>query len=210
MAETTENFNLVKLNQLFLGCFQEDDVIDLDSYVNAYDELSKLFGLLGSIFGFVVADVVEKIEILRDYRKSPEGEHYKSVQSMISYEVQQNITDNKKKASGARTLLRLHRAMEFTAELMRDVRNAEEGAKMSTITRKAYDGTLSKHHPWLIRKGVHVAMYTLPSRKQLLEKIMLTDDQSKVEDLMEAANLQGKMYDIIQDIYKKENLLNLP
>ncbi|XP_069119565.1 ceramide-1-phosphate transfer protein-like [Argopecten irradians] len=205
-----ENFNLTKLNQLFLSCIREDNVVDLDSYVNAYEELSKLFGILGSIFGFVVADVVEKIEILRDYRKSDEGDHYISVQSMINYEVQQKTTDNKKKASGARTLLRLHRAMEFTARLMTDVRNAEEGAKMSSITATAYNATLSKHHPWLIRKGVGVATYTLPSRKQLLEKIMMHDDQSKVEDLMEAANLQRQMYDIIQDIYQKEKLLDLP
>ncbi|OWF39840.1 Glycolipid transfer protein domain-containing protein 1 [Mizuhopecten yessoensis] len=172
--------------------------------------MKRLFGLLGSIFGFVVSDVVEKIGILRDYRKSPDGEHYISVQSMIKYEVQQNITDNKKKESGSRTLLRLHRAMEFTAQLMKDVRNAEDGGKMSSITRTAYDATLSKHHPWLIRKGVHVAMYTLPSRKQLLEKIMMANDQSKVEDLMEAAKLQQQMYDVIQDIYKTEKLLNLP
>ncbi|XP_033764378.1 ceramide-1-phosphate transfer protein-like [Pecten maximus] len=206
----TDSFNLIKLNQLFLSCIREDNIVDLDSYVNAYEELSKLFGILGSIFGFVVSDVVEKIEILRDYRKSPEGEHYKSIQSMISYEVEKKTTDNKKKASGARTLLRLHRAMEFTAQLMTDVRNAEEGAKMSSITATAYNATLSKYHPWLIRKGVSVATYTLPSRKQLLEKIMMSDDQSKVEDLMEAANLQRQMYDIIQKIYETEKLLNLP
>jgi len=37
--------------------------------------------------------------------------------------------------------------------------------------RDAYDRTLAKHHSFIVRKGAHVAMYTLPVREQLLRKV---------------------------------------
>ena len=129
---------------------------------------------------------------------------------MLQYEVDQGITNNKKKASGARTLLRLHRAMEFTAELMLDVRNAQASDSMATITRAAYDNTLAKHHPWLVKKGVHVAVYTLPSRHNLIEKMKIKDEESASEVLLECTNLQTRIFDIIEKLYSQHKLHELP
>lgn len=169
-----------------------------------------MFSILGSVFGFVTADVVEKIGILREYRRSEISEKYVTIQSMIQHEVETNTTNNKKKASGARTLLRLHRALEFTARLMKDLKVADEHEKMSHITKTAYDDTLAHFHPWLIRKGVHVAVYTLPSRKHFLEKLKV-DDHEKAKDLLaKVSDLQKDIHCITEELYAKEKLLDLP
>ncbi|XP_062597225.1 ceramide-1-phosphate transfer protein-like [Saccostrea cucullata] len=206
---STEEFNLEKLDSLFAKC-KDGDVVIMDAYVDAYEELSKLFSILGSVFGFVTSDVVEKIGILREYRSSEVSEKYVSIQSMIQYEVETKTTNNKKKASGSRTLLRLHRALEFTSRLLSDLKMAEEHEKMSHLTKTAYDDTLARHHPWLIRKGVHVAVYTLPSRKHFLEKLKV-EDAEKAKDLLgRVSDVQKEIFVITEELYAKESLLDLP
>ena len=158
----------------------------------------------------MTSDVVEKIGILREYRKSPESANYETFEKMIQYEVQHKITNNKKKASGSRTLLRLHRALEFTSRLMHDLKAAEEHEKMSHITKEAYDDTLAKHHPWLIRKGVHVAVYTLPTRKQFLEKVKHSEPVQAIELLGRTADLQQRIFNVTEAIYTREELHELP
>ncbi|XP_061196974.1 ceramide-1-phosphate transfer protein-like [Saccostrea echinata] len=206
---STEEFNLEKLDSLFAKC-KDGDVVVMDAYVDAYEELSKLFSLLGSVFGFVTSDVVEKIGILREYRSSEVSEKYVSIQSMIQYEVETKTTNNKKKASGSRTLLRLHRALEFTSRLLSDLKIADEHEKMSSLTKTAYDDTLARHHPWLIRKGVHVAVYTLPSRKHFLEKLKVEDIEKAKDLLGRVSDVQKEIFIITEELYAKENLLDLP
>lgn len=165
---------------------------------------------MGTIFNFVTSDIVEKIGILRDYQKSEVGEHFRSIQSMVKYEVSNDLTNQKKKASGCRTLLRLHRALEFIAALLTKIRNTDNSCKFSNEATEAYDSTLAKYHPWLIKKAVHVAMYTLPDRKNLLLKMTVEDTpegMAKVEALIGQLNM---VYDVTQKLYIDNNLLDLP
>lgn len=165
---------------------------------------------MGTVFGFVNADVVEKIGILRDYRKSDIGEHFKTIQSMIKYEVETNTTNNKKKASGSRTLLRLHRALEFISDFLIAVKESDEHAKLSSVCSKSYYRTLSKHHPWLIRKGVDVAVYTIPSRKHFMEKLKMHDVKETEKVLGETGDLGMKIFNVVEKLYKENKLLDLP
>ena len=156
------------------------------------------------------SDVVEKIDILKDYRSSDLGEEYETIQSMINYEVKTSTTNNKKKASGSRTLLRLHRALYFVADFMKNIKIAERDAKLSGIAAKSYDHTLAKHHPWLIRKGVHIAVYTLPTRIQFMEKLKV-DNMAHTEELLgKVAELGLRIFDIVEKLYADHNLLDLP
>lgn len=170
----------------------------------------RLFSILGSVFGFVTSDVVEKIGILREYRTSEYSEKYITIQSMIRHEVETKTTNCKKKASGSRTLLRLHRALEFTARLMKDLNTADDHEKMSLITKTAYDSTLAHHHPWLIRKGVHVAVYTLPTRKQFLEKLKVDNEERAKDLLAKVSEHQEEIFIITEELYTKEKLHDLP
>jgi len=166
--------------------------------------------LLGTVFGFVNSDVMEKVDILKEYRKSDLGDHYQTVQGMIEYEVSMKSTNSKKKVSGARTLLRLHRALEFIADFLKAVQEAEEDEKLSGVCSKSYYRTLSKHHPWIIRKGVDVAVYTLPTRKQFIDRLKITD-LSAAEKLLETtADLGMKIFFVVEKIYNDHGLHGLP
>ncbi|WAR13851.1 CPTP-like protein [Mya arenaria] len=210
MAAESDHFCLQRLYDLFYACHAEDGTICLENYVTAYYEISKLLKLMGTVFGFVKSDVDEKIEILQEFRKSDIGDKYKTIQGMIEYEVETKTTNNKKKASGARTLLRLHRALEFIVDLFKALKESGEHDKMSAITSKSYYRTLSKHHPWLIRKGVDVAVYTLPSRKHFIEKLKISD-MSQAEKLLEStAALGHKIFDVVEQAYTDNKLHDLP
>ena len=62
----------------------------------------------------------------------------------------------------------IRRALEFVLAFIHGIKECDDHAHMSTVARHAYDPTLAKHHGWLVRNGVHVAMWALPNRKQVL------------------------------------------
>jgi len=43
--------------------------------------------------------------------------------------------------------------------------------KTGSCCQAAYNKTLAKHHPWVIRKAAVVAMYTMPSKEALFKKV---------------------------------------
>ena len=152
----------------------------------------------------------EKIGIIREYRKSDVAEEYKTIQSLLAYEVAKGITNNKKKASGARTLLRLHRALEFISAILKKIRDSDNNKKFSAEAVQAYDSTLARHHPWLVRKGVHVAMLMLPSRPELMKKLNIDDSPEKMATLTELIEELNKIFDVTEQLYAKDKLLDLP
>lgn len=165
---------------------------------------------MGTVFAFVNSDVVEKIGILKDFRNSDLREEYKTIQSMINYEVKNNLTNVKHKPSGSRTLLRLHRALDFITDFMKSIREADREVKLSGIGSQSYDRTLAKHHPWLIRKGVHLAVYTLPTRAHFMERMKVTD-MSHTEGLLgRTAELGHQIFEIVEKVYADNKLLDLP
>ena len=162
------------------------------------------------MFSFVNSDVVEKIDILKDYRSSELRDEYKTIQSMINYEVKNNRTNNKTQASGSRTLLRLHRALDFITDFMKNIKEADKEAKLSGVGAQSYDRTLAKHHPWLIRKGVHIAVYTLPTRVHFMEKLKVTDIAHTEDLLGKTAALGHNIFEIVEKVYADNKLLDLP
>ena len=86
----------------------------------AYEELFKFLNLLGTVFGWVASDIDAKMEILRGLKNGEQSEKYLTVQSMIQYEVDNNLIKYKAKDSstGTRNLLRLHRALEYIAAFL--------------------------------------------------------------------------------------------
>lgn len=126
---------------------------------------------MGSVFGFVAKDVDSKIKILDEYRSDPKiGTHYATIQSMIDYETEANLLRDSKRPSGARTLLRLHRALEFVAHFMAECAALEAHTGTSHTARECYNKTLSKYHPWYIRKSASLAMMALPTKVNLIER----------------------------------------
>lgn len=162
--------------------------------------------LLGSIFTFVVSDVNEKIQILRDYRMGPDADQYVTIDKMMGHEIQHQLT-KKSKPSGSRTLLRLHRAFEFVMDFIREMRFANDDARMSELTKACYDRTLAKFHPWLVRQGVYIAAYTLPRISQFNVKMKSKEDANSHMDRV--LLFSKPVYDMVQDLYITNQLDNL-
>ena len=90
---------------------------------------------------------------------------------------------------------------------MKDSPNDESSAKIAT---EVYHKTLGNYHIWLVRKMAAVAMYTLPSRNQLIET-MCKHSLTEVEEIIgNVINAEQVVYDEIQKCFSENNLLDLP
>lgn len=192
-------------------CLEDEGDLDMDAYITAYRELSKFFDDLGSLFGFINSDVKSKLDILEEYRQSPDtADNYETLNTMIEYEKQTEIIANEKKPSGSRTLLRLHRALEFVASLFKAISTANDDASVGKLAQESYDQTLAKHHPWLIRKGASIAMLTLPKIQELFAKA-LPDEKLNLRALVTSVSEEAyKVYKFTQSVYEQNNILDLP
>ncbi|XP_048748566.2 ceramide-1-phosphate transfer protein-like [Ostrea edulis] len=215
MAKFPDNvqhdFNLEVVHRGFLQCRQSDDQLVLTDYLEAYHELNRFFRLSGRLFGFVANDLEEKIHVLESHLNGPNGKNYRTIQLMIEFEVTNNITKTKHKLpSGSRSLLRLHRGLEFILEFMRRLGNSSDDDRSSVIAADTYRDTLSKYHPWIVQKMAGVAMYMLPSRRQLFETMCRHDYTHALELLSSVVNAGKPVYDTTQNIYAEYGLLDLP
>ena len=121
-------------------------------------------------FGFVSSDLKTKCAILAAHR-SDQPEVFHTVQSMVEYELRENLTAKKNKKgrdSGSRTYLRLHRALAFFCELLHRLAEAEDSDPASTMASETYTETLAHYHPWVIRQVAYLAIKTLPTRGQVV------------------------------------------
>ncbi|CAH8649703.1 unnamed protein product [Schistosoma guineensis] len=213
------SLNLPNVYNKFKACANGDNVL-LPEYCEAYTEVSKLLVYFGNLFYFVTSDVNHKISELRDLYAADKI-NYKSVEQMAVYEEKQNehLPVKKRKCIGSRTLLRLHRALLFVIDLMQEVCRAPPDEQLKVIARSVYDKTLSQYHPWPIRKAVGVAVYALPTREHLVHHIvqsqppgsgLLTNEQCAEFLTSHALPVMRKVYDCIQAIFEKHDMLNLP
>lgn len=210
-AKPSDDFNISRTVLLFEGCIDDDDQISIDCFNDAYEELSKLFRPLGTVFSFVILEIQEKITILRQYRQHPvRGPHFLTVQSMVQYEMDHKLTVQSNKPSGARTFLRLHWALQFISALVRKIKDMDRKSKFSDEVSEVYDRTLAQHHPWLMRKAVHLAVYALPDRPELLMKLHMKDTPAEMAQVEALITELEAIYDISQDLYAKNRLLDLP
>lgn len=178
-----------------------------------FNSIFRLFSSLGLLFSFVEVDVAEKRGILKNLH-SIDSKNYSSIKQMIFYECFENdIRLPNEKDKGSRTLLRLHRALNFLMKFVESIQKTEEECKATTeIFRFAYNETLAHHHTWLIRKTVQCASCALPSRDKLLLAIMGNKDITNNDINIQKERFISAMkevYERVQIIYEKDGLLDL-
>ena len=206
-------FQLSVVQDAFKKTLQEDRTLLMDEYIRGYDELCIFFDMLGTVFGFITADVREKIGILQQHRGSENGDKYVSFQAMFEFEIANDLTQKKSQPlSGSRTLLRLHRALAFTMLFMKKLSEASDNDSSSSMATDAYNQSLANFHPWWIRKAATWAMYTLPNVGDLTKKIAAPSvgrEEAKrlLKEVTEAIN---PVYDITEELYTKHDLHGLP
>lgn len=185
--------------------------MDMDSYIRAYSEVNKFFGLLGAVFGFVASDVTSKLEILQNLRSTGDGEQFRSVEHMIMYEKKGKLLKSSKYVSGSRTLLRLHRALEFIALFLEEVSLSKMDDNLFGACKKAYNSTLAKYHPWIVQKAATMAMYAIPTKQGLLNRIKQPDETEEyyTELLQKTVLAMKEVFCRTQKIYEENNLLDI-
>lgn len=208
----SREFQLPVVLDAFKKALPEDGTILLDEYIRGYDELCVFFDLLGSVFGFITADIREKIDILQHHRGAVKGAKYQTIQSMMQYEIANELTAAQTKPlSGSRTLLRLHRALAFTMLYLRNLSESTDRDSSATLASEAYNNTLANFHPWLIRKAAVLAMYTLPNVGDLVVKAAGKTDHVRARALLkEVADVIKPVYDLTEKLYTEHDLHGLP
>jgi len=211
MAEGPELsfFDLRTVHDHFDQALLENDDIDLKAYLEAYNELYKFFQLMGSVFSFVSSDLKQKIDILIDL-KNKDIQNYTTVKSMIEYERENKLLEKTDFVNGARTLLRLHRGLDFIREFLRQLGDLSDVDKTSCCCQDAYNKTLAKHHPWVIRKAAVVAMYTMPTREALFKKVCGENVQRNIDVLPKMLEVTADVFNRTDSIYETYQLYALP
>lgn len=206
---SVEKFDLEIVHDSFEKSLLGDEDIILDQYLRGFHELMKFFQLMGSVFGFVSSDVKSKMEILEEYRKKENSDKFETFHTMMSYEKNEGLLKKSDYVSGSRTLLRLHRGLNFLRDFFEKIGTIEPTAKTCSICQASYNATLAQYHPWLVRKGALLAMHVLPTRDDLLKKICVDVDKA-IKALPDAIKVLEKVYDRTENLYTVFDLHSLP
>lgn len=215
--EKSKYFDIDYASKTFQDSMVDKDAISLHHYLNGFKELMKFFHSLGTIFLFVTSDLETKIGLLENYRNVEQGgcnPAYLTIQSAIEYETKENLLRDTKRQSGARTILRLHRALEFLSALMLNLSKLNEDEETATAARDAYSGTLARHHPWTIRTIASFAMRTLPLKKILVESVLGKENSGNEtatnEKMLALANVTDNLFLVVDKYYEEKQLKDLP
>ncbi|KAL1491134.1 hypothetical protein ABEB36_011776 [Hypothenemus hampei] len=214
MAEESQNsnekFDIKIVHDKFQASLIDEDDIDLELYLESFRELSKFFALLGSIFKFVNDDLQEKMDHLYSLQTS---EQYKRVKTMIQHEKDKGLLEQRDFVSGSRTLLRIHRGLDFIRLFLKKLYELDHSENTSPICKEAYNQTLANYHGFFIRQGAKLAMsLALPTKQDLLITVCGNEEdiQRAIELLPDTLSVSNKVYDLVENLYTIHDLHRLP
>lgn len=214
VEDAESDFNLKVVLVSFKQCLNEKEEVLLEHYLTGWRGLVRFLNSLGAIFSFISKDVVTKLQVMERLCSGPQRDHYSSLQSMVAYEVGNQMVDLERRSrhpdSGCRTVLRLHRALHWLQLFLEGLRTSPEDARTSVLCTDSYNASLAAYHPWIIRRAVTVAFCTLPTRKVFLEAMNVGSPEQAVAMLGEALPFIEQVYDISQKLYAEHALLDLP
>ncbi|XP_063830853.1 ceramide-1-phosphate transfer protein [Ostrinia nubilalis] len=164
------------VQQSFQRSLKEDDDVVIEAYIDGYNELVKFLNLIGSVFSFVSSDVKSKIKVMEKHREGETAVYYESFKKMMKYEKETSLHDKSGFVSGSRTMLRLHRGLDFIRLFLKRLSEGDETMSTCYTCQGSYNETLAEFHPWYIRKAATLAMHALPSRPDLLKKIFGSEE----------------------------------
>ncbi|XP_015737664.1 ceramide-1-phosphate transfer protein [Coturnix japonica] len=214
MAAAQGAFSLREVMAAFQSCVTEQREVLLGPYLRGWRGLVRFLNGLGAIFSFISKDAVTKIQIMESYCGGEKKEEYRTMQSMVRYELNGGLVDLEQRSahpnSGCRTVLRLHRALHWLQLFLEGLRTAQQDASTSTICTDSYNASLAAYHPWIVRKAATLAFCTLPSRDAFLEVMNVGGPEEAVEMLGDALPHIRDVYGITEELYAQHRLLDLP
>ncbi|XP_050352179.1 ceramide-1-phosphate transfer protein [Nymphalis io] len=196
----------------FQKSLKDDDDVIIEAYIEGYNELVKFLNLIGTVFSFVSSDVRSKIKIMEKHKTGEDSLYYESFKKMMKYEKETNLHEKNGFTSGSRTMLRLHRGLDFIRLFLKRLSDAEECVNTCTTCQGSYNETLAEFHPWYIRKAATLAMHALPSRTDLLNKIFGSEDKLKEAMTILPQTLQScdEVYKRVEQLYTDFDFHGLP
>lgn len=84
----------------------------------------------------------------------------------------------------------------------------EPNERTHSICQTAYNETLAQHHSWLIRKGAIVAMYAMPTREQLLNRVCSNVERA-ISVLPDVLGISKIVFDRTEELYTVHDLHSL-
>lgn len=162
--------------------------IDTTSFLEASEALVGLFDILGSTaFGPVKSDLNGNITKLRKrYGEAPDKSA--TLQSLVLAERAE------KKKDATEGLVWLLRGLDFTAKGIRhNLENPTE--ELAASFQHAYDGTLKKHHNFVVKGIFTVALKATPYRKDFYPQV---GEEAKIKTWLTA--LENNV-SILQNFY---------
>lgn len=156
-----------------------------------------------------------KLNILEGHLGGDSRSQYVTVQSMVKYELDNQLVDLTKRGnhpeSGCRTLLRLHRALRWLELFLDRLRLSSHDDRTSVMCADAYNESLSQHHPWVVRKAAGLAFCVLPGRAAFFEVMNVGSEEEEVVAVLgEALPLISEVYQVTETLYAHHQLLDLP
>ncbi|XP_032935604.1 ceramide-1-phosphate transfer protein [Catharus ustulatus] len=199
-------FSLREVLDAFRGCVTEQREVLLEPYLSGWRGLIRFLQSLGTVFSFISKDAVAKVTLLEELCHQ---HRFVSVQRMVQQELAAGPAALRAQpGSGCRTLLRLHRALRWLQLFLQGLRSGD--SRTSVLCTDAYNASLAQHHPWLIRKAATVAFCALPSRDAFLDIMNVGPPEEAVAMLGEAIPYISDVYSITQELFEKNDLLDLP
>ncbi|XP_041984703.1 ceramide-1-phosphate transfer protein [Aricia agestis] len=207
-----DTLDLIYVNECFKKSLKDDDDVIIEDYIDGYNELVKFLNLIGSVFSFVSSDVKSKIKVMEKLRSEEDSIYYESYKKMMKYEKESNLYEKKGFVSGSRTMLRLHRGLDFIRLFLKRLSEENENLDTCATCQNSYNETLAEFHPWYIKKAAILAMYALPSKQDLMKKIFGSEDKLSEALAILPQTLQScdEVYQRVQQLYTDFDFHGLP
>uniref|UniRef100_A0A8C5SLQ0 Glycolipid transfer protein domain-containing protein n=1 Tax=Laticauda laticaudata TaxID=8630 RepID=A0A8C5SLQ0_LATLA len=182
-----KDFDIRHLQRAFSASLSPQGEILLAEYLHGWRQLTDA---LGPAFGLISRETQSKIGIMQQHREGPQGSHYRTVQSMVEFELASGLVGFRSlparlPPSGCRTLLRLHRALKWLELFLQRLGASREDESPSRMCAEAYRVALAPYHSWWVQHAAALAFLALPSRRELYHTIV------RVEKLAAGAHHRG-------------------
>ncbi|CAL8364870.1 unnamed protein product [Lota lota] len=228
------------LSHLQAASAQHSDIM-LQPYLSSWDELVRFMEALGPMVGLISNEIETKTSLIRQLALAAEegleaelhpdhlparvastsdaDDHgaYRSVRSMIQVELQHGLVDFRQQTdSGCRTLLRLHRALDwlrlFLEKLAETPASSTSGRlrSPSELCREAYQSTLAHHHTWFVRRAAELAFIALPERGFFFRLVCVQNQEELSRLLLHVVAAIVEVYDRTEGILQDNGMLDLP
>ncbi|KAG7387353.1 Glycolipid transfer protein (GLTP) [Phytophthora pseudosyringae] len=172
-----------------------------------------VFGRATSFAGSTVGAYFTSIEHNLEAWPAPSSSNTwkeQSVKAVIVHEVDLGVADvgGKKKPSCSRCLLRLLWFVQFVEACVRLTLLDPTEDSCYNGASKAYEETLGKRHPWLVRKGVNTALGSIPTRSHILGQLHVGDGDA-MEPLSKAHTELVRVIAELKAVFEEHGLTDL-